>query len=203
MSTSHETFREEFRRRLNEQIADFIGGDALKLVVPTGRAAFNFAVHLPEKDGTTAAIQVLCIPATIEQTRHYNMAPPLRTGLEWSATPMVDRMAWLDAAGLPPSKAPADDMIEILPKAARDYLAFWQRQINSAECYFSCHEMGARVNWLLERGYIMNPRILRTTWYGHHVLPRDRVPNSEPGSHAFVESVMGPKYARWIADVAV
>ena len=214
MAKKH-SFLEEFEKRLAEQLAGIFGSpgqnrpdtdgiaNTWKMCVPTEGHEFNVFIRTPSADGGTTTTKILRVPATPEQTRFYGMAPPLRTGIEWNALGLDGRLKVVADLKLPPSVAKSTSMVDVLPQDAREYLAFWQRQINSAECAFSAHEIGARAARLMEQGYLMGPRIDRTDWVGDRIPSRDRVPPGQPGSYRFVEAIMGSAYARWISEFSV
>jgi hypothetical protein len=211
-------FLEEFEDRLKAQLRDLFGNgpagtpdaggisglaEAWKMCVPAQGHEFNVFIRTPDGNGGVTTTKVLRVPATPEQTRFFEMDPPLRTGIEWNALGLAGRVKVAAELQLPSGLAKSLNMVEVLPQEAREYLAFWQRQINSAECAFSAHEIGARAARLLEQGYLLGPRVERTDWTGDRIRPRDRVPPGQPGSYRFVEAIMGPEYAKWIAEFSV
>jgi hypothetical protein len=142
-------------------------------------------------------------PAPDENTwRFFEMDPHLVTGLEWIAMQTSVRMAIMVEWGFPADRVLSNNVLEILPEETLAYLAFWQHQINTGDCWRTSGAIGRQAASLVQSGHLLAGKERVKNYFGHPVGCRTDLTPGIPGSPAFVQALMGDEYLAWISAVA-
>jgi hypothetical protein len=149
-------------------------------------------------DGTRKPHVVASHAATQEQREAYFEHSFLTTGAVWRNMPFGERVTVLAALELDTAQALTDEINDVLPANAKQLIAFWQRQINTGECWFAPGSIGRRAHELIEEGYCLWSKKALKNFYGLEQPTRYNARQGIPGTEAFVTMIMSPDYTSWI-----
>ena len=163
----------------------------------------QLTAHEPTHILTETGLKPLARPPlpSDEVWRWVEEAPDLITGIEWSGLVLAGRMEIMIAWGQPRTAAVADDVLLALPEDARQYLEFWQRQVNSGDCWCTSGFIGRQAMELLREGYLLASKTPTKAAFGGSMPTRDQVKPGTVGSPHFVRHMMSEAYLGWISTV--
>ena len=126
----------------------------------------------------------------------------LFTGLMWAAAGMAGQIDILADLGQGADLVGASDVLDLLPEQTKLWLQGWQMQVNTGSCWRSAGSIGRQAHSLIQEGYLLWSDDPVTDWIGHDMPTRTTVTSGTPGSPAFVNLMMGPRYLTWISEIS-
>ena len=126
----------------------------------------------------------------------------LVTGVMWSAAGMAGQIDILAAVGLSADLVGAGDVLDVLTEQTRLWLHGWQMQVNTGACWGTAGSVGRQAHGLIQDGYLLWSKDPVKNWIGHDMPTRASVTSGTPGSPAFVNLMMGPRYLEWISAIS-
>lgn len=122
----------------------------------------------------------------------------LFTGLEWMELNLAAKIDIMVSIGAPPDP---DDILSALPEQSLKWLAGWQMQVNSNNCWNTAGSIGRQAHELLQDGYILWGPAATKGFYGQTIPGRGDVRAGAPGSAAYVRTMMGERYLAWVSAI--
>jgi hypothetical protein len=123
-------------------------------------------------------------------------------GLSWSSdqAQRIQVVQAIKAAMHHALKPDIWDMLDWLP-GVKLWLAGWQRQVNSGQCWNLPGRFGMHADMLLDLGALLHSPARIEGWYGQMYPTREEVEAGKSGSAYFVIEKMGRRYYDWIEDI--
>lgn len=155
--------------------------------------------HVMTADGL---VKVDKPPDPSEETwKFFDESPELVTGIQWTGMQMAGRIAIMAAWGSPAQNAISQDVMDIFPAETREYIAFWQRQINNGSCWNTSGFIGRQANELIHQGFCLLGPEPTKNFYGSLEPSRHQVDPGTPGSPLYVKTMMSQAYLDWLETI--
>ena len=122
----------------------------------------------------------------------------LITGIAWAEMALAARIDIVIDVGSPIEAVEAGDMMAVLSEQTLTWLAGWQMQINSGDCWNTSGSIGRTAHEMIREGFLLLGKERRSGAYGQSIPGRGDIAAGSSGSAAYVRTMMGETYLAWV-----
>lgn len=123
------------------------------------------------------------------------------TQLVWDHFDIPDRLEILKDLRANLAFVRTQSVLIIMGDRTLKALAGFQRSVNSARIWYGPGSVGAAIDHMIDRGFLLHAPEAQKDYYGQTIASRTQRSAGSPGTMAFVESQMGAAYASWIDKI--